>query len=78
MINEIDSKKIDFPFSQDIQHILTDGHSISMLTISNSLITLGYIHAILKSDMKEFKINDELVNEIGLEMESLPPHIPTV
>lgn len=77
MTNDI-AQLINFPFSQDIQHILTDGHNVSMLTISNSLITLGYIHAILESDMKEFKINDELVNEIGLEMESLPPYIPTV
>lgn len=60
--------------SQDIEYILADGDSITVLIISNSLLVLGYIHSILSSDMKKFKMNDELINKIGQEMESLEPY----
>lgn len=65
-------------FSQNIEYIVESDRNVSVLTISNSLVILGYIHVILRSDMKLFKANDELVNKIGKEMESHPPYVATV
>lgn len=72
------NSKIQIIFSQDISYILKDGRDVSVFTLNNSLVMLGYIHVILKSDKKKFKAIDELVTKIGREMESLPPYPATM